>query len=72
VLDLLHVDEDAFFCGEEIADFVAEMRCVFEGESAVAFDDSGVFDAVGVEVEGVRLLLRGRRGLMRFGQFGNS
>jgi hypothetical protein len=70
VLDLLHVDEDAFGGGKEIADFVAELRRVFEGEFAVAFDDGGVFDAVGVEVEGGReaVGLRRRRKLGRVGQ----
>jgi len=70
VLDLLHVDEDALFGGEKIADFVAELRRVFEGESAVAFDNGGVFDAVGVEVEGVRGVRAGMRlrwGKMRVG-----
>lgn len=70
VLDLLHVDDDALFGGEEIADFIAEMWSVFEGEFAVALDDGGVFDAVGVEVEGgrgaVRLRLRWKLG--RVGQ----
>jgi hypothetical protein len=70
VLDLLHVDEDALCVGKEIADFVAEMRSVFEGEFAVALDDGGVFDAVGVEVEGGRgaVRLRMRRMLGRVGQ----
>ena len=70
VLDLLHVDEDALGGGKEIADFVAKLRGVFEGEFTVAFDDGGVFDAVGVEVEGgrgaVRLRLRWKLG--RVGQ----
>jgi hypothetical protein len=53
VVDLLHVDDDALFDGEEIADFVAELRGVIGDEFAVAFDDGGALDAVGVEVEGV-------------------
>ncbi len=54
VLDVLHVDDDALFSGNEIADFVAELRRVFECEFAVAFNDNGVLDAVGIEAEGVR------------------
>lgn len=53
VLDVLHIDDDALFGGDEIAHFVAELRRVLEGEFAVAFDDGGVLDAVSVEVEGV-------------------
>jgi hypothetical protein len=51
VLDLLHVDDDALFGGEKIADFVAELGGVVGDEFAVAFDDGGAVDAVGVEVE---------------------
>ena len=52
-MDIFHVDDDALFGGEEIADFVAEFGCVIGYEFAVAFDDGGTVDAVGVEVEGV-------------------
>jgi hypothetical protein len=51
MVDLLHVDDDAFFGGEQVADFVAELGRVVGGEFAVAFDDGGAFDAVGVEAE---------------------
>ena len=54
VMDIFHVDDDALFGGGEIADFVAELRSVIGDELAVAFDDGGAFDAVGVEAEGVR------------------
>jgi len=54
MLYVFHVDDDALFSGNEIADFVAELRRVFECEFAVAFDDDGVLDAVGIQVEGVR------------------
>jgi hypothetical protein len=70
VMDIFHVDDDALFGGEEIADFVAELGRVVGDEFAVAFDDGGAVDAVGVEVElvgGMRLrgvgqvVLLGRR-----------
>jgi hypothetical protein len=70
VMDIFHVDDDALFGGEEIADFVAEFGGVVGDEFAVAFDDGGAVDAVGVEVElvgGMRLrgvgqvVLLGRR-----------
>ena len=64
VLDVFHVDDDALFGGQQVADFVAEMRGVVGGELAVAFDDGGAFDAVGVDAEG---LIRIRRGLGRVG-----
>jgi hypothetical protein len=63
VMDLLHVDDDALFVGEEISNFVAEMGRVFGSEFAVAFDDGGAFDAIGVEVE--RRLVRVRLRLWR-------
>jgi hypothetical protein len=53
VMDIFHVDDDALFGGEEIADFVAEFGGVVGDEFAVAFDDGGAIDAIGVEVEGV-------------------
>ena len=58
VVYVFHVDDDALFGGEEIADFGAEVRGVFESEFAVAFDDGGAIDAVGLDAEwfvGVRL-----------------
>ena len=58
MLDIFHVDDDALFGGGEITDFVAEMRGMIGDEFAVAFDDGGAFDAVGVEAEGTM-----RRGL---------
>jgi hypothetical protein len=57
-MDIFHVDDDALFGGEEIADFVAEFGSVIGDEFAVAFDDGGAVDAVGVEVEGVGGLRR--------------
>ena len=56
--DVFHVDDDALFGGGEITDFVSEMRGMIGDEFAVAFDDGGAFDAVGVEAEGTM-----RRGL---------
>ena len=58
VMDIFHVDDDALFGGEEIADFVAEFGGVVGDEFAVAFDDGGAVDAIGVEVEGVGGLRR--------------
>jgi hypothetical protein len=59
VMNLLHVDDDALFGGEEIADFVAEVRRVFGSEFAVAFDDGSAVDAVGLDAEWfVRVRLR--------------
>ena len=70
VLDVFHVDDDALFGGEKIADFVAELRRVVGGEFAVAFDDSGVLDAVGVDAEVGRGMMRVGVGfvLVRVGQ----
>ena len=56
-----------FSAGSEIADFVAELGRVFGGELAVAFDDGGAFDAVGLDAEGVGEDCRIRRGLGRVG-----
>ena len=53
VVYVFHVDDDALFGGEKIADFVAEFGGVVGDEFAVAFDDGGAIDAIGVEVEGV-------------------
>ena len=55
MLDLLHVDDDALFGGQQVADFVAELRGVLEGEFAVAFDDGGVFYTVGGNAEGIEM-----------------
>jgi hypothetical protein len=67
VMDLLHVDDDALFVGEQVADFVAEMGRVFGCESAVAFDDGGAVDAVGLDAKEGRGGLWIRRGLGRVG-----
>lgn len=63
VLDVFHVDDDALFRGEQVADFVAEMRGVFKGEFAMTFDNGGVLHFIGVDAEGVRHRTRGRSGL---------
>jgi hypothetical protein len=68
VMDLLHVDDDALFVGEEVADFGAEMRGVLGSEFAVAFDDDGAFDAVSGDAEGGLGLGRIRRRLGHVGQ----
>lgn len=52
VLDLLHVDDDALFVGQEGVDLGAEMGRVFEGEFAVALDDDGLLGTVAADVEG--------------------
>ena len=68
VLDVFHVDDDAFFGCGEVADFGAELRGVIGDKFAVAFDDGGTFDAVGVDAEGVgRGLLRMRLRKVRVG-----
>jgi hypothetical protein len=65
-IDLLHIDDDALFGGEEIADFVAELGRVVGGEFAMAFDDGGAFNAIGVDAEVRRLGI----GVRRVGQVG--
>jgi hypothetical protein len=68
-MDFFHVDDDALFGGEEIADFGAELRRVVGGELAVAFDDDGVVGAVGVDAEVGRGVVCVRM-LVRFGVVG--
>ena len=68
VMDIFHVDDDALFGGEEIADFGTELWCVLGGELAVTFDDGGVLDAVGVDAEVGRGMVRVGFVFVRVGQ----
>jgi hypothetical protein len=49
--NLLKVEDDALFFGDQSANLVAELRSVLEGEFAVAGNNHGVVGAMGLQTE---------------------